>query len=76
MAFTEWSCSSCPQQAWKPCSARNTTERQIRRGTRRNTVELEQAILQLSACLTRHAKAFVWTKTADQILDSVKRFGM
>ena len=52
------------------------TERQIRRGTHRSTVELEQAIRDYLAANNRNPKPFVWTKTADQILESIKRFCM
>ncbi|MCI0363649.1 MAG: IS630 family transposase, partial [Phycisphaerales bacterium] len=50
------------------------TQKQIRRGTHRSTVELEQAIRSYLAIYNRDPKPFVWTKTADQILESVKRF--
>jgi transposase len=50
------------------------TERQIRRGTHRSTVELESAIRDYLALNNRDPKPFVWTKTADQILESIKRF--
>lgn len=52
------------------------TERQIRRGTHRSTVELESAIRDYLALNNRDPKPFVWTKTADQILESIKRFCM
>ena len=52
------------------------TERQIRRGTHRSTVELEQAIRDYLAANSRNPKPFVWTKTADEILESIKRFCM
>ena len=52
------------------------TERQIRRGTHRSTVELENAIRGYLAVNNRDPKPFVWTKTADQILESIKRFCM
>ena len=52
------------------------TERQIRRGTHRSTVELESAIRDYLAVNNRDPKPFVWTKTADQILESIKRFCM
>jgi transposase len=50
------------------------TEKQLRRGVHRSTRELEQAIrgyLELNNC---HPKPFIWTKTADQILQSLGRF--
>ena len=50
------------------------TERQIRRGTHRSTVELENAIRHYLSVNNRDPKPFVWTKTADQILESIKRF--
>ena len=52
------------------------TERQIRRGTHRSTVELENAIRSYLALNNRDPKPFVWTKTADHILESIKRFCM
>jgi transposase len=52
------------------------TERQIRRGTHRSTVELEQAIRDYLAANNRNPKPFMWTKTADQILESIQRFCM
>jgi transposase len=52
------------------------TERQIRRGTHRSTVELERAIRDYLATSNRDPKPFQWTKTADQILESIKRFCM
>jgi len=52
------------------------TEKQIRRGTHRSTVELEQSIRSYLEVYNRDPKPFVWTKTADQILESVKRFCM
>lgn len=50
------------------------TEKQIRRGTHRSTIELEKAIRTYLATYNENPKPFVWTKTAEQILDSVKRF--
>jgi hypothetical protein len=50
------------------------TERQIRRGTHRSTVGLENAIRSYLALNNRDPKPFVWTKTADHILESIKRF--
>ena len=52
------------------------TERQIRRGTHRSTIELERAIKDYLATHNRDPKPFVWTKSADQILESLKRFCM
>jgi transposase len=50
------------------------TERQLRRGTHRSTRELEQAIKEFLEAHNADPKPFVWTKTADQILDSLARF--
>lgn len=50
------------------------TEKQLRRGAHRGTRELEDAIRRFLALNNHHPKPFIWTKTADQILDSVARF--
>jgi transposase len=50
------------------------TEKQIRRGVHRSTRELEDAIGRYVAVTNATPKPFVWTKTADEILDSVSRF--
>jgi len=50
------------------------TEKQIRRGSFRSTRELEAAIRAFLANHNSHPKPFVWTKTADQILDSIARY--
>jgi len=50
------------------------TEKQLRRGVHRSTRELEQAIRTYISLTNGHAKPFVWTKTADEILASVSRF--
>ena len=50
------------------------SERQIKRGTHRSTIELERAIREFVNIHNDEPKPFVWTKTADQILDSVSRF--
>lgn len=52
------------------------TEKQIRRGTHRSTVQLEQAIRSYLKVYNRDPRPFAWTKTADQILASIKRFCM
>ena len=48
------------------------TERQIRRGTHRSTTELERAIEAYLAVCNDQPAPFIWTKTADQILASLK----
>jgi len=50
------------------------TEKQIRRGVHRSTVELENAIRSFIQYHNQNPKPFVWTKSADQIFDSVARF--
>ncbi len=52
------------------------TQRQIRRGTHRSTIELERAIKAYLKLHNDNPAPFVWTKTADQILESLKRFCM
>ena len=50
------------------------TEKQLRRGVHRSTRELELAIRRYVDVTNAHPKPFVWTKTANEILDSVARF--
>ena len=50
------------------------TERQLRRNSFRSTVQLEQAIRKFLTVHNSQPKPFVWTKTADQILDSIARY--
>jgi hypothetical protein len=50
------------------------TEKQIRRGVHRSTLQLENAIRHFIDHHNRNPQPFVWTKSADQILDSVARF--
>ena len=50
------------------------TEKQLRRGTHRSTRALEDAIRLYLAVYNQNPKPFVWVKTADQILDSIRRF--
>src|ERR1700730_18008241 len=53
--------------------AKITTQR-IRRGTFENVRALETAIERYLSHHNEHCKPFVWTATADAILDKVKRF--
>jgi hypothetical protein len=48
--------------------------RAIKRGTHRSTTELERAIREYLAASNQDPKPFVWSKTADQILDSIARY--
>jgi hypothetical protein len=50
------------------------SQRQIKRGSHRSTVELEKAIRHYLAIHNHNPKPFVWHKTADEIIDSVGRF--
>jgi len=50
------------------------TNDQIRRGTHRSTKELETAIEEYLKVYNENPKPFVWTKSADQILESVKSY--
>jgi hypothetical protein len=50
------------------------SETYIRRGTHRSTRQLEQAIRQYVQINNTDPRPFNWTKSADDILASVKRF--
>ncbi len=50
------------------------TEKQIRRGVHRSTAALEKAIRHYLAVYNENPKPFIWTKSADDILESVARF--
>ena len=50
------------------------TEKQLRRGVHRSPQALEAAIRRYLAVHNEQPKPFVWTKTADEILDTVARF--
>lgn len=50
------------------------TDKQIRRGIHRSTRQLEAAIRDYLKSHNEAPKAFCWTKSADDILDSVERF--
>lgn len=50
------------------------TEKQLRRGVHRSVAELETALLAYAAHTNATATPFRWTKSADDILQSVKRF--
>jgi transposase len=49
------------------------TNRQLRRGAHRSTVELERAIREYIDHRNKNPKPFIWTKTAEQILESLSR---
>jgi len=50
------------------------TQDQIRRGTHRSTKELEDAIETYLKIYNENPKPFVWTKSADEILKSIKSY--
>lgn len=50
------------------------TSKQLRRGVHRSTGELERAIHDYLAIYNERPKPFVWTKSADEILDSLARY--
>ena len=50
------------------------TEKQIQRGVHRSTAELEAAINAFITAQNAEPKPFRWTKSADDILASIKRF--
>ena len=50
------------------------TEKQLRRGVHRSTQALEAAIRHYLAISNEQPTPFVWTKTADEILETVARF--
>jgi len=50
------------------------TNKRIRRGVFRSVKELESAIREYISVHNEDPKPFVWTRTADQILDSVARY--
>ena len=52
----------------------NLTDKQLRRGVHRSTRELEAAIEAYIATVNADPKPFRWTKSADDILASIKRF--
>lgn len=52
------------------------TERQIRRGTHRSTQALESAIRDYLNSYNENPRPFEWKKSADEILESLKRFCM
>ena len=52
------------------------TQKQIRRGTHRSTQQLEKAIREYLDIYNEDPKPFIWSKSADDILASIKRFCM
>lgn len=50
------------------------TQKQLRRGVHRSTQQLEKDIKAFLKIYNRDPKPFVWTKSADEILESIRRF--
>ena len=50
------------------------TEKRLRRGVHRSTQELEQAIRRYIDTVNANPRPFRWTKSADDILATIKRF--
>ena len=50
------------------------TQKQIRRGSYRSTLALEKAIKEYLAVYNEDPKPFIWTKSADAILESLKSY--
>jgi hypothetical protein len=50
------------------------TEKQLRRGVHQSSPELESAMYHYLDITNEHPKPFVWTKTADAVLQNVARF--
>jgi transposase len=50
------------------------TEKAVRRGAFRSTRQLEEAVLAYLDARNEEPKPFIWTKSADEILDSIRRF--
>jgi hypothetical protein len=50
------------------------TEKQLRRTSFRSTCQLEQTIREFLAVHNAQTKPFIWTKSADDILNSIARF--
>jgi transposase len=52
------------------------TEKALRRGSHTSVPELREAILAYVKAHNAKGKPFTWTKTADEILDKIRRFGL
>jgi transposase len=52
------------------------TERQIKRGAHTSVLQLEAAIREFIDVSNSQLKPFVWTKTADEVLENTKRFAL
>jgi transposase/transposase-like protein len=52
------------------------TEKALKRGSHTSTSQLREAILQYVDAHNENGKPFKWTKTADEILEKMRRFGI
>src|SRR6266542_4304298 len=52
------------------------TEKTLKRGSHTSIPQLREAILAYVDAHNEHGKPFRWTKTADEILDKMRRFGL
>jgi transposase len=52
------------------------TEKALKRGSHTSILQLREAILAYIAAHNERGKPFTWTKTADDILDKIRRFGI
>ena len=52
------------------------TEKALRRGSHTSVPQLRAAILAYVEAHNEKSKPFKWTKTADEILDKIRRFGL
>ena len=52
------------------------TEQALRRGSHTSIPQLRTAILEYVDAHNENGKPFVWTKTADDILEKMRRFGL
>ena len=52
------------------------TEKALKRGSHTSIPQLRQAILQYVDRHNENGKPFKWTKTADEILEKMRRFGL
>jgi transposase len=52
------------------------TEKALKRGSHTSIPQLREAILAYVDAHNERGKPFLWTKTADQILDKIRRFGL
>jgi transposase len=50
------------------------SQKQLKRGVHRSTAELEAAISRFVDATNQEPKPFIWTKSADEILESLARF--